>query len=96
MMNKETWNSLPPNLQKLVQDEGNAIANSQIEEIVSKEAAMWDDFSKKVEVYSLSKAEQAKMRKAIGDLPERHAADLSAKGYPGKEALALIRKVLSQ
>ena len=96
MMNKETWNGTPQNLQKFIVDEANSIANSQIEDIVNQEAAMWDEFSKKVEVYSISPKEQARMREAIGDLPEKHAASLSSKGYPGKEALRLIRKVISE
>lgn len=96
MMNKETWNGIPQDLQKIIEDEANSIANSQIEEIVNQEAAMWDQFSKLVEVYSISQKEQGRMREAIGDLPEEHAAGLSSKGYPGKEALRLIRKVISQ
>jgi TRAP-type C4-dicarboxylate transport system substrate-binding protein len=96
MMNKETWNSLPPDLQKVVEDAGNTIAERQIEKIVNHEAEMWNEFSKKVEVYSVSQKEQARMREAIGDLPEKHAAGLTAKGYPGNEALVFIRKVISQ
>jgi TRAP-type C4-dicarboxylate transport system substrate-binding protein len=96
MMNKETWNSIPQDLQKLIEDEANSISSSQLDEIVNQEAAMWDQFSEVGESYSLSLKEQERMREVIGDLPEKHAAELSSKGYPGKEALALIRKVIGQ
>jgi TRAP-type C4-dicarboxylate transport system substrate-binding protein len=96
MMNKKTWNSTPPDLQKVIVETGADIANRGIEKIVNQEAAMWNEFSKLVEVYSINQNEQEKMRAAIGDLAERHAAELSLKGYPGKEALGLIRKVLNE
>lgn len=96
MMNKETWNDIPQDLQKLIEDEAHRISCNQIEEIAIQEEVMWDQFSKMGETYSLSPKEQARMREVIGDLPEKHAADLSSRGYPGKEALELIRKVISQ
>jgi TRAP-type transport system periplasmic protein len=95
-MNKKTWNSIPQDLKDIIEDEANKISSTQIGEIVNQEEAMWKEYSKNVEVYSLSPQEQDRMRKAIGDLPERYAADLSAKGLPGKEALSLIRKVINQ
>jgi TRAP-type C4-dicarboxylate transport system substrate-binding protein len=96
MMNKKTWNSIPQDLQKVIEDAANSIADRGIEKIVNQEAVMWSEFSKSVETYSISQKEQAKMRAAIGDLAEKHATELSSKGYPGKEALVLIRKVLNE
>jgi len=96
LMNKETWNSTPKDLQEMIQKTAHEIASGQIEAIANQEQAMWAEFSKKVDCYSISPDEQARWRKAIGDLGDKHAEELSSKGYPGKEALALMRKILGR
>ena len=96
LMNEKTWESTPQDIQKVIEDAGKEIAQGQVQEYSSQEEKMWDEFSKKVEVYSIPPEEQARWRNRIGDLGDNHAADLSSKGYPGKEALALMRKLLGR
>jgi TRAP-type C4-dicarboxylate transport system substrate-binding protein len=96
LMNKKTWESTPPDLQKIIVQTAHEIAGQQIESISSKEDEMWKEFGQKVDCYSISPAEQARWRKTVEDLGDKHAAELSEKGYPGKEALALMRKILNK
>jgi len=96
LMNKETWDSIPQDLQKIIEETAHEVANDQIAVISNQEEKMWSEFAKRVDCYSISPAEQARWRKAIGDLGDKHAEELSAKGYPGKEALALMRKILGR
>jgi TRAP-type C4-dicarboxylate transport system substrate-binding protein len=96
LMNEEAWKSAPPDVQKGIEQAVQEIAPREIQAIVDQEGAMWSEFSKKVDVYSISPEEQARWRKAIGNLAEKHVEELSSKGYPGKEALALTRKVVGR
>jgi hypothetical protein len=45
------------------------------------------------EFYEVSKEEFARWRQLIRPGSEKYAQELAAKGYPAKEALALMRKV---
>jgi TRAP-type C4-dicarboxylate transport system substrate-binding protein len=92
-MSKDTWNSLPPDIQVTV-DELSQEANSRFLSIQSSpsedradiEAMGW-------EVYELSPAEKARWR-AIGDqIVEKWAQEQDAKGNPAKEALKVCRRV---
>jgi TRAP-type C4-dicarboxylate transport system substrate-binding protein len=96
LMNKETWESAPPDLQKIIERAARELADEQIEIISSKEAEMWKEFGQKVDCYSISPEEQARWRKAVGDLGDKHAMELSDKGYPGREALSLMRQILKK
>jgi TRAP-type C4-dicarboxylate transport system substrate-binding protein len=96
LMNKETWDSTPSDLKKIIEQTANEIATKQIGVIVNQEQAMWNEFGKKVDSYSIGEVEQERWRKAIGDLGGEYAADLEKKGYEGKKALTLMRKILGR
>jgi hypothetical protein len=50
---------------------------------------------KKVETYSLSREEEARWEKATAAVADSYVQEWAAKGYPMKEALALMRKVVA-
>ncbi|MBN2060865.1 MAG: hypothetical protein JW882_10685, partial [Deltaproteobacteria bacterium] len=81
---------------KAIKDVGYDIADVHIKGCLAKLEEMWTEFGEKSEVYTIPEEEQARWRKAIGDLADRHVEELSAKGYPGKEGLALTRKVIGR
>ena len=96
LMNKETWNGLPPELQKLIEQTANEISASEVERRQRAEDTLWSDYGKKVEVYPISKEEQARWRKATASVADKYVKDAEAKGHPAKEALELMRKVAAK
>lgn len=96
LMNKETWNGLPPELQKLIDQTANEVSASEVERRSVAEKSLWDAYGKKVEVYGISKEEVARWRKVVAEVDDKYVRDITAKGHPGKEALELMRKVTAK
>jgi TRAP-type C4-dicarboxylate transport system substrate-binding protein len=97
LMNRQTYDSLPQDIKDILDQASRDIASQQIETIMMQEKQMWSDFEKQgVDCYSISPEEVARWRKAIGDIGGKYAAEVSAKGYPGEEALALMRRILAE
>jgi TRAP-type C4-dicarboxylate transport system substrate-binding protein len=93
-MNKETWNGLPPELQRLIDQTANEVSVAEVDRRTKALEDLWDTYGKKVEVYSISKEEVAKWKQTVSDVDDKYVKDISAKGYPAKEALELMRKVV--
>jgi TRAP-type C4-dicarboxylate transport system substrate-binding protein len=92
VMNLEKWNSLPKDVQKVI-DEVN-------KEWVAKYGPAWDKsdeeglaFSKSLgnEVIPLSKEQSAKWAKAVEPVMEGYAKNAEKKGLPGKKYVEFIR-----
>jgi len=96
LMNQEAWNSTPPEIKEVLEKAAKDICMDQVNEYTGFEEGMWNELAKKIDVYSISPEEQARWLKTIGNLSDKAAEELSAKGYPGKEALALTRKVVGR
>jgi TRAP-type C4-dicarboxylate transport system substrate-binding protein len=88
VMNKNKWNSLPPDIQK--------IFNEVSAEYADKQGKLWDEIdklgydwsaTKGHKVIALSKEEDAKWAAAVKPIYEKYAAEVQAKGLPGNEAL---------
>jgi TRAP-type C4-dicarboxylate transport system substrate-binding protein len=95
VMNKDKWNSLPPDVQKVI-DKVN-------EEWIVKQAKVWDEvdvsgmeFTKKRgnEIIPLSKEEDAKWAKAVEPLFAEYVKNMKEKGLPGEEAYKFCREEL--
>jgi TRAP-type transport system periplasmic protein len=88
VMNKAKWNSLPPDIQKII---------AQINEEWSvKQGKVWDEIDKEGKdfvvkkgnkIITLSKEEGARWAAAVNPGLDQYAKDLNAKGLPGDEAL---------
>ena len=98
VMNKDRWNSLPPDLQKVLTDVSNewidytGKAWNRIEEEgykVGKKAGH--------QFIELSPAEQTRWKKAVAPLTQEYVEGMNKKGLPGKEVMeyreALIEKL---
>jgi TRAP-type C4-dicarboxylate transport system substrate-binding protein len=92
-MNKETWNGLPQELQKLIENTSNEISASELARRTNDEKSLWSTYGQKVEVYKINKEEEIRWRKATASVADKYAKDMEAKGYPAREALELMRKV---
>ena len=96
LMNKETWNEIPPELQKLIEQTANEVFAAEADRRTKAEQALWDTYGKRVEVYGISKEEVEKWKKATANIDDKYVRDTSAKGHPAKEALELMRKVTAK
>ena len=85
-MNKDKWNSLPPDVQKVVDE--------MSKEYIDKYAAMWDEIEKSGKEYmvkrgdkstTLSKAEEARWIQRAQPLFDDYNRRMKDKGLPGGE-----------
>jgi TRAP-type C4-dicarboxylate transport system substrate-binding protein len=96
-MNKEVWNSLPKELQALMEEIGRETQAAEQKRMLDAEKVYWDAVRQKgVEVYSIPPDEVARWKKATAAVDDKYVADWSAKGYPVREALAVMRKIAAQ
>jgi len=88
VMNKEKWNALPPDIQKIIEKVN--------EEWIEKTGKMWDEVDKAGKEFTLklgnqiiplSKEENEKWAKAVRPLLDEYAKNMKDKGLPGEEAL---------
>lgn len=95
IMNKNKWNSLPPDIQKTI--------DSMSPEYIEKYAAMWDDIEKSGKAYlikrgnkiiTLSNEEQAKWVEKAQPIFDDYTKRMKEKGLPGDEALKFSRDYL--
>jgi TRAP-type transport system periplasmic protein len=97
VMNKDKWNSLPPDVQKVIE---------QVNlEWIDKQGKLWDEidvsgaeFSKKqgLQVIPLSKEEDAKWAKAVEPMFADYVKRMKEKNLPGEEALKFCREELKK
>ena len=97
VMNKEKWNALPPDVQKIIEQIN--------EEWIVKQGQTWDeidkigmDFAKKqgVTFIPLSKEEDARWAKAVSPMFDEYVKEKKAKGLPAEEALKFCQERLKQ
>jgi TRAP-type C4-dicarboxylate transport system substrate-binding protein len=96
-MNKEKWNALPPDVQKIIEQIN--------EEWIEKHGKNWDaidkegyDFVQKLgnKVIPLSREENARWAKAVDPMFDEYVKEKTAKGLPAAEALKFCRERLKQ
>ena len=87
-MNKAKWNSLPPDIQKIIEKVN--------EEWIEKTGQLWDSIDKSGREFSLklgnkfiplSKEEDAKWAKAVTPMFDEYVKEKKAKGLPADEVL---------
>ena len=97
VMNKDKWNSLPPDVQKIIE--------AVNEEWIEKHGKGWDeidkagiDFNQKLgnKVIPLSKEENGRWVKAVQPMFDEYVKDKTAKGLPAEEALKFCMERLKQ
>jgi TRAP-type C4-dicarboxylate transport system substrate-binding protein len=88
VMNKEKWNSLSPDIQKII----DAINGEWIE----KNGRLWDEIDKEgkefaikkgIKFIPLSREENARWAEKVNPLLDDYVKNMKAKGLPGQEAL---------
>lgn len=88
VMNKNKWNSLPPDIQRIIEGVNR--------EWMEKQGRLWDEIDKEGREFmvqrgnkfiALSKAEDARWAEKVRPVIDDHVKELKAKGFPGEEAL---------
>jgi TRAP-type C4-dicarboxylate transport system substrate-binding protein len=94
-MNKDKWNAIPPDAQKVI-DEIN-------EEYAEKMAKLWENLAEGGKeffvqqggkVIVLSKEEDARWTARIRPVVDKYVTELNSKGLPGDEALKICKDYL--
>src|SRR4030042_784898 len=89
VMNKDKWNSLPPDVQKIIEQVN--------EEYIEKQGKTWDEIDKAGRDYtiargnkiiSLSRDEDLRWEKAVKPLLDEYKKNMKDKGLPGEEVLS--------
>jgi TRAP-type transport system periplasmic protein len=93
LMNKGVWNSLPPDLQNVIEQTAQEVNAADVRKRAEDEKMLWAEYGKRAEVYTISKEEAAKWKGMMDSVSQKYVQDAASKGYPAKEALQLIRKV---
>jgi TRAP-type transport system periplasmic protein len=97
VMNKESWNALPPDAQKIIEQIN--------EEWIDKQGNLWDDIDKAGyefvkakghNVITLSASEQDRWVNAVRPLLEDYVKAMKAKGLPGDEVLKFCQDQLKK
>jgi TRAP-type C4-dicarboxylate transport system substrate-binding protein len=96
-VNKETWNSLPKELQVLMEEIGQEVQAAEMKKTIDAQKGFWEAVRKNgMEIYSIPPEEVARLKKATSSEDDKYVAEWSAKGYPVKEALAMMRRITGQ
>ena len=98
VMNKKAWNSLPKDVQKVMDQMGPEYAEwvGVYNDNHWKEAMEWSKKNYNVEVIELSAAEKARWDKLLEPIVNKWIADASAKGFPAKQIVKDIKNFKMQ
>ena len=97
VMNKDKWNSLPADVQKIIEDING--------EWVVKHGEAWDSsdmagikffLNQGGELIGVDAKEQSRWKKAVAPIVDEYVKDASAKGINAKEVVEFTRKTLSE
>ena len=95
LMNKETWNSLAPDLQTTIDKTSQEVIEADLKIAEADEKSLWEVYGKNAEVYAIGQEEEKRWHDAAAGIADKYVQETAAKGYPAKEALELMRKVVS-
>jgi TRAP-type transport system periplasmic protein len=94
VMNLNSWNKLPAELQKVIDDSLEWGRNESIKAFDAADASAVEYGKKEgMEFIKLSAEEQAKWFKIVNDNNLKHAEALDAKGYPATKVLEFVNKI---
>ncbi|NIS60889.1 MAG: C4-dicarboxylate ABC transporter substrate-binding protein [Proteobacteria bacterium] len=94
VMNKKSWDSLPADVQKVMDDmqREQALWTGKYMDDHVKESIDWSKKTQNVEIITLPKKEMAKWNKLLEPITDKWIKDAEAKGIPGKEIVKDLEK----
>jgi TRAP-type C4-dicarboxylate transport system substrate-binding protein len=96
IMNKDFWNSLPSDIQKIIDDIDVELAQQHL---IDQQAAIdesWAELEKYITVYTISEEEMDRWRQTVAPITDKWIADREAQGLPGQEAYDLMQEILAE
>jgi TRAP-type C4-dicarboxylate transport system substrate-binding protein len=96
IMNKDFWNSLPSDIQKIIDDIDAELAQQHL---IDQQAAIdesWAELDKYITLYTISEEEMDRWRQTVAPITDEWIADMEAQGLPGQEAYDLMQEVLAE
>jgi TRAP-type C4-dicarboxylate transport system substrate-binding protein len=96
LMNKDTWNKLPPDIQKIVDQVNKEVRDFYYNHEEKTNREQQAILNKHLDVYSLSPSEEARWRKAAEGVTDRWIAKMESKGLPGRKAVEVMRSVMAK
>jgi TRAP-type C4-dicarboxylate transport system substrate-binding protein len=88
-MNKDVWNSLPPDVQQVIDGLGREMAlwtGTYLDNHV-KESLAWAEKEQGLQVISLPPEEKARWEAALQGVTGKYVQEVEARGLPGREFL---------
>ena len=98
VMNKSTWNSLPADVQKVIDDLSleHAVWTGEYWDGHDAESLEWAIAEQGFELITISEEEKARLDAALEPLVDVYLADMAAKGLPGAEYLARLAELVEE
>jgi len=98
VMNKDTWNALPPDVQKVMDDLAleQSVWTGEYVDDYDAMALEWAIAEHGLEVITLSPEEQARWEERINPLYDKWLEDMAAKGLPGQEFLDRMYELIAK
>lgn len=96
VMNKDKWNSLPPDIQKAITDTTKKFYEEKVPALwdqINKSGLQWTKQKKNVEIITLSAEEKARWLEKIKPLETQYVKTLNEKGLPGEEILKTVKEL---
>lgn len=98
VMNKDTWNSLPPDVQKVIDELAPEMAKWTGEYMDNhvKESLAWSQKEQGLQVTSLSQQEKDIWASKVGTIQDKYVAELQAKGLPADQYKKRLYELVKQ
>lgn len=98
VMNKEVWESLPADIQQVIDDLSRemAVYTGKYHDGHVQEALKWSQEEQGLKIISLAPEEKARWDKVIKPLQDDHVKELEAKGLPAKEYQSRLYELIEK
>ena len=98
VMSKDVWNSLPADVQQVMDDLAleHSVWTGEYWDAHDAESLQWAIGEQGFELIAISEAEKAGWDAALEPLVDEYLADMAAKGLPGEEYLARLAELVEQ
>jgi TRAP-type C4-dicarboxylate transport system substrate-binding protein len=96
LMNKNTWNKLPPDIQALIDQLNKEEKEIFLTDVTRIDSESWALIEKKIEVYSLSQEEQTRWTKAVANVTDNWIKNMESQGLPGQQSVDTMRAVVKK
>ena len=94
VMSLKYWNSLPPDIQAIMEELSKKAANWHVEESERVYSELVEKIKAKSDAYSLAPEELERWKKATAGVIDEWTSEMDAKGYPARDVVKEAKKFL--